>query len=280
LARDKRKQVHGFVKPLAGTDTIPHVMITDSTRSKVTGIPFDVYYRTPFFNSNLTESIPISRSSPFSEHIQRVMRHCVLNGSDYFGPTTVSPLLYEGFYVPKEYACTERDAFVVTHVRGDKERKDVGVKITKNQDWLSRGVLGLTRFGEDGKTAVQEFFLNLSPSRLLKLLPSSVGVQVNFLSVFMRDWSNSKSGDKYDELNKFVALGVYESKVDVLLEKLRKLLPYETALMLLDTLFRYPYVERKYRIDGKKIITFVRFKISSDYETFSMDANDDPFGVQ
>lgn len=279
-ASSKRVQVHCFHKPFPGTDTIPFVMASEQMRSRVVGKEFSIYYRAQALDSeDRVVTVPMTRDCVFSKQIQTLISSSVMNSSDYFGPTTVSPLMYEGYYVPAFAAGTQKDAFIVTHVRGDKERKDVEISRELNSDWLAKGVIGLTRWGKDAQDVTTSFFLNLTSTRVMKLLPSNVGVQANFLVSFFKGWTERTEDSLYLKLNERVDNGWYSNDVDSFLIVLRTIMNYGAALFFLDTLFRYPFVERYFFIVGRRVRTKVRFNIYSHFYALALDASLDSFGA-
>lgn len=274
-ASDKRLQVHSFHKPLSGTDTIPYVLESERVRSLVTPTPYDLYYREPTSVNLTTAPFSLVMDNPYPLKVQKVMNNCLMNTSDFFGPTSISPLMYEGYYVPGfVFGPKSKDRFIVTHVRGDKERKDSEVKKTLNLDWFKRGVIGLTKWGDNAQSTVANFFSNLSSVRLMKILPSNVGVQSTFLANFMTEWAASGHDSvKFAKLNSMVVGSYFESSVDEYLVMLRQMMPYMTALYFLDTLFRFPFVDRKFRIVGKKVEAVIRVKITANFSEFTLDGS-------
>jgi hypothetical protein len=275
-ASDPRPQIHSFVKPFAGTETIYKVMTTAAQRKTAFNSPFEIFYRAQAINSDGTYTIPIQKNTIFKDSIVKIARDIVNDKSDLFGPSTVSPLLFEGYYIPSSLAGTQQDAFVITHVRGDKVRKDVDVKVTKNLDWINTGVLGLTRWGSDGKDVLMNFFLHLSSSRVMKLLPSNVGVQASFLSKFMNIWSENLENSEFSCLNENIVAGLWVGSVDTLIKALRQKVPYYVALSMLDVLLSYPFVHREVIIESNKLVTLIRFRPTDKYKSLLLEDLTDP----
>jgi len=126
---------HMYLKPFKGTDTNPFVIASETARSRLGGVPIDVYYRD--LDSNIADKPP--------DNVELIMRRGMPTLSDFHEGTTVSPLLYEGYHVPAG-VYTPNECFIVTHVRGDKRRQDVKITKTKTMSYLLTGTVLMTEF--------------------------------------------------------------------------------------------------------------------------------------
>jgi len=263
--------LHGFIKPFQATDTSPYIIRADQIRSLERN-PFNLFYR--------REGATIETDAPFSSQVDKVFRSVIVNPNDFFGDNMISPLLYEGYMVPAGILDnTKKDSFVVTHVRGDKTRRDCAIKRSFNVDWLQTGKFGFTRFGTDASDVAFKFFSSLSSSRIMKLLPSHVGKYSDFLHNFVVEWAKCSAAFNFEQLNLSVEDGWYRNNANRLLFDLKLTLEPNVALFVASAFLRYPFVRRSLDIIGDKIVTNIEIPLRRDYKMVHLDNNFDAFGL-
>lgn len=260
--------VHSFLKPFAGTDTSPYIIGCEQIANK-NKTPFKVYYRDDGAN--------LLQDCPYSEHIRSVFKSNIVNPNDFFGDQHMSPLLYEGYMVPAGLIDKE-NAFVVTHVRGDKTRRECFIKQPENVDWLESGRFAFTRFGANAKEVLNNFLVNLNSSRRVKILPSFAGTYSGFTDTFVQHWLKG-THYKTEYLNKFVVDGEFRGSADELVKGLKMALDPTVALHVASTLFRYHHVRRRLDIQGHKIFTWVTFHLANRFKPPDATMLYDAFGA-
>lgn len=268
---------HSFAKPFEATDTNTYVISSQVNLLRGRGTPLEVYYRE-------RDSLVHPEQN---KQIDTIMKKSHVSNIDFHDGSTVSPLLYEGFHIPAGIFC-ENDAFIVTHVRGDKRRQDVRIKKTETTPQLAEGVCAFTRYAPPPKEGqspmyvasevLRRFLNHLASSRIIKLLPEHVGVSNTFMASFMNDWNRMRDTLRFQELTKLLNGTIYDGPVDPLYEAVRKTIPYMSSMFFMDVLFRYPHVRRSIDVIGTKVIVMARFDISRKFEWQDIPVNVDLLG--
>jgi len=82
----------------------------------------------------------------------------------------------------------------------------------------------------------------------------------------MKDWKNNADPIYYEKLNKHVDFNrCFVGEANELLALVRMILPYNVALLFMELLFRFPYVQRDYNCLQGKISLAIKIDLTKDY---------------
>lgn len=245
---------HMFIKPFSSTDTNPYVMNEEINRLKPNR--FKVWYR--------EHGKVLTDLNPMAPNVVKALASTLYNTNSHHADVMLNPLLYEVLHFPKGVLDPKEDVLLITHVRGDKRKFSERLEMTN--DKVLANVMGLTKFGENVEDMVKNFLEGLSDSRSIRMLPKYTGIAAGFIEKFMRDWKNGTDPPFYAKLDKHVDLErVYSGNVNELLMQVRQVLPYNTALLFMELLFRFPYVQKSYNYLGGQISLEIKVDLTKDY---------------